>query len=215
MSLEKILLIRHAQSLEDVNPDIHNLADDSSVGLTELGISQATELLVRLKDDTAASKRVKAHVSPSFRAQATWSILRQAFPGLLGTDTEPRIRNLDWGDITAENRAAIEAERYAAGVLNYAFPGGDNTPEYAKAIDGFVHEALRGLSSVSFPECVVVLTHGFALRLIARSILRIGDEEFRPLANPPNCYCSEIRYDAGSESFGLLAPLPVTGRRCR
>jgi broad specificity phosphatase PhoE len=122
---------------------------------------------------------------------------------------------LDWGDITVENRAAIEAERYAVGVLNYAFPGGDNTPDYAEAIDRFVHETFRGRSSAIFPECVVVLTHGFALRLIARSVLRIGDEEFRSLANPPNCYCSEIRYDAGSDSFSLLAPLPITERRRR
>lgn len=212
MSLEKILLIRHAQSLEDVNPSMHNLSDDRMVGLTELGIVQAHGLVKKLRCDPVTQKRADAYVSPSYRAQATWRIVRDAFPRLLHSVTVKCIRNLNWGDITSENKAVIEAERYTAGVLNYAFPGGDYTPDYSDAIQRFVETVLDGSESEDYPECVVVLTHGFALRLLARAILLIGDSEFRYLANPKNCFCAEVLVENGSfggRRFVLMTPLPV------
>ena len=56
-------------------------------------------------------------------------------------------------------------------------------------------------------DCVVIFTHGFALRAIVKHSLGINDEDFRFLQNPPNCYLAKIH--ARSNVFVLDKLLPV------
>ncbi len=209
MTLKSILLIRHAESLEDVDPTIHNIADDSVVGLTEFGKIQATELGLWIVSKIGPSAKLKAVLSPSNRANEIWIGIASYFTNPVEGSVDERIRNLNWGNISLETRTIIEAERYAVGVLHYCFPGGTNTPEYVRAIDVFVGELILGCSEMDFPEHIIVVTHGFALRVIARSLLVIAEDEFRKLRNPPNGYHLELEYVPAQDRFVATEPLLV------
>jgi len=56
------------------------------------------------------------------------------------------------------------------------------------------------------PECVIIFTHGFALRVIAKAFLHMSDEEFRYLSNPPNCYVATVNIT--KSGIVLKEPLP-------
>ncbi len=206
MALRNILLIRHVESLEDVNPSLHNIPHGHVVGLTSRGIEQARGLGIQLAKETGGV-RYRVYLSPSYRAQETWRILAEGLPPPEVTILEPRIRNLNWGTITPETRPSIEAERYRAGVLNYNFPGGDSTPAYVQDVDAFLSEVLQNRRGFEFPEQVWILTHGFALRVIVRRLLSLSDEDFRWLRNPPNGYLLGLQYESLSDTFVSTAPL--------
>lgn len=206
MTLKSILLIRHAESLEDVDPTMHNISDDSVVGLTEFGKIQAKELGQWIMSKVGLSAKLKILLSPSNRAKETWSVIASDFANPIEVDSDERIRNLNWGNITLETRSIIEAERYEIGVLHYCFPGGTNTPEYIRAIDELVEEVILGCLEPDFPEHIIVITHGFALRVIARSLLLIAEDEFRQLRNPPNGYHLELECLAEQGRFVPTEP---------
>src|SRR3989338_4537959 len=206
MALKSILLIRHGESLEDVDATLHTATDDQ-ISLTNNGRIQARNFgetwSVRFtSDDTLA-----VYLSPSLRAREMWDILSKYFPKPLTIEVDERIRNLNWGSTTLENRSQIEAERYQVGVLHYQFPEGDNTPEYVRNIGELVRKVITGRQNESSPEYIVIVTHGFALRIIARHLLHISDVDFRWLRNPPNSYCLEITYNTDKDSFVATTPL--------
>jgi broad specificity phosphatase PhoE len=103
----------------------------------------------------------------------------------------------------------IEAERYAAGVLHYCFSGGTNTPEYVLSINHLVEEIILGRDGCDFPDYLIIVSHGFALRVIVQYLLKITEEEFRRLRNPPNGYHLELQYFPSSGMFLATQPLIV------
>ena len=208
MVLQTILLIRHAQSEEDINPSIHNLVNDHEIKLTPFGIEQTKKLAFYLLQYLNIENKI-IYLSSSKRAQETWNILKSYSTDKNLVYIDKRIRNLNWGNITLETREQIEKERYKIGVLHYKFPGGDNTPNYVSDICNFTKKMLHGCDKLNFPECIIIITHGFALRVIARSILNISDEEFKWLANPSNCYCAKILYFTQESRFVLHKALPT------
>lgn len=206
MALKSLLLIRHTESLEDVDPTLHT-AQDSMIPLTETGITQAKNLGETWSVLFTSQSTVTVYLSPSLRARSVWDILAAYFPPPLTLVVNERIRNLNWGSTSLQNRAQIEAERYETGVLNYQFPHGDNTPEYVRNINEFVEKAVSSRQNESSPEYIIIVTHGFALRIIAQYLLHISDVDFRWLRNPPNGYCLEITYNATEDSFTPTTPL--------
>ncbi len=207
MSIRKVILVRHTESSEDIDPSLHNVADDRSISLTPRGKTQARKLGKTLTNRVSICGSVGVYLSPTRRAIETWNILSRYFPRPDLIEVEPSIRNLDWGNVTLNNRAEIEAERYKAGVLNYQFPGGDNCVEYVTAIDNFVKRITADRNNQQFPECLLIVTHGFALRVILRTLLHLSDQDFRWLRNPPNGYCLELEYDREKDLFVTSTPL--------
>ncbi|MBU1179594.1 phosphoglycerate mutase family protein [Patescibacteria group bacterium] len=207
MTLKKVFVIRHAESEEDVDPTIHNLLQDDEIGLTELGKRQIVGTMPML-GPIINQDNLLVCLSSSKRAADTYDILssganRCAHQVVI----EKRIRNLNWGDITLENRAQIESERYASGVLYYKFPGGDDSAVYVKGICDAMSELLIDCNLPSFPEYVLVITHGFALRVIVKALTNISDQDFRWLANPSNCFIAEIEFI--NEEFVCRTEMPI------
>ena len=208
MALKSIFLIRHVESLEDVDPTLHTVKDkDNGVGITDQGRSQGMNLGETWAVRFTSENSLVVYLSPSFRVRETWDLLSPYFPKPQSIKVDKRIRNLDWGNTTLENRSRIEKERYEAGVLEYQFPGGDNTPEYVGNINQFIEKAIHERKDTDFPEYIVIILHGFALRVIARFLLGISDVDFKWLRNPPNGYCLEITYNAEEDSFTSTTPL--------
>ncbi len=197
--MKKIILIRYAESLEDVDPNMHN-TDDSKIGITIKGRSQSVELAKKLTSELDDCKALKVFHSPSRRVRDTaYFVLSQVGNKKSDMSEIEHIRNLNWGDTNPQNVKVISQQRYDKGVLYFQFPNGDHTPTFVKNIGQFVAEDVL---SEKNNDCVIVFTHGFALRVIAKFILNIDDEKFRYLRNPKNCFSITIRQN----SEGIFVP---------
>lgn len=206
--LKQVFLVRHAQSEEDVHPDVRNSISDRRISITAMGKKQALETARMLSSEISAYHEVKIITSPSNRADQTMSLFCSSFPSInFCTSIESRIRNLNWGNVDEKTIKEVEEERYRVGVLRFQFPQGDYTPDFVHGIECFVEELKEVGMSEKHPECAVIFTHGFALRVIVKAFLAITDEEFRFLANPPNCYVAVLN-SVKPGQFVLKEPLP-------
>ncbi len=196
MSLKKIIVIRHAQSEEDINPNLNGEKKDILISITERGKHQVVRTIERIEKVFSGIDSIRIYLSPSNRVLQTTSILYSKL-GLdnLGVFVDPRIRNLNWGDVTPENIKKIEEERYKVGVLHYQFPNGDYSPTFVRRIGYFVEELLILGKQKRFPKGVIIVTHGFAMRIITKFLLQMSDEDFRWIKNPPNCYIADFQID--------------------
>ena len=201
----RIILIRHAESEEDINPNMHNV-DDSQIGITERGKIQAKNLASNLKESFESFDSVKIFHSPPRRVRDTAHLVLSHLPKkVIDMEEVECIRNLNWGDTTSENVKDVSKQRYDKGVLYFQFPNGDKTPDFVKNIKNFVRKKVLSLENRT--DCVIIFTHGFALRVIAKHILNISDEKFRFLANPKNCFYLNIDLIDGNAKAGT--PLPT------
>lgn len=206
--LRQVFLIRHAESGEDVNPNIRNELSDDQISLTDIGTGQVSAMVERIRPQLVRYSRIKVFVSPSNRAVETLGAFLAHFPDTeFDVVTEARIRNLDWGNTSRENIQEIERQRYEVGVLYFQFPGGDDMPLFVQNIERFVAELRAEGAQADYPGCVIMLMHGFALRIVAKAFLGISDDAFRYLANPANCYVAVL--DISESDVRLREPLPV------
>lgn len=58
------------------------------------------------------------------------------------------------------------------------------------------------------PELLVIVTHGFAMRIIAKALLQMSDADFRWIKNPPNCYIADFGIN-DSGAVKISEPLPT------
>jgi broad specificity phosphatase PhoE len=131
MKSPRIIICRHAESLEDVDNDIYDVLEDLQIPLTERGVQQANEfgsVLVQLLKD---SDYVRFYTSPGVRNVQTLKIVlpKLSDNNNVEVEVDPLIVKQDWGEITSENRDEIEDERYRIGVLRYTFPTGESAPD--------------------------------------------------------------------------------------
>lgn len=205
--LKNILLVRHAQSEEDVNPNIRSHLSDRRISITDTGRQQTLKLIDDLREFIGSYRRVLVYTSPSARAGQTMSLFTRAFPNIVfSMQVEESIRNLNWGSVTEKTIKEVEQERYRIGVLYFQFPDGDHTPTFVRNIERFTSSLLSRGREESHPECVIIFTHGFALRVLAKAFLGMSDNEFRYLRNPPNCYVANLI--AEQTGVRITEPLP-------
>ncbi len=60
----------------------------------------------------------------------------------------------------------------------------------------------------NFLEAVVIVTHGFALRVIAKFLLNMSNDEFRWVRNPMNCHVADFSVDE-SGNISITESLPL------
>jgi len=205
--LKQVILVRHAESEEDVDPTIRSHIVDSRISVTLAGKKQVKALANSLRPLIEPYKEARLIASTTNRAKQTTLLFCKHFPRhKFVIRYEDRIRSLNWGNVDETTIRKVELERYQTGVLYFQFPEGDDTRVFVKAIENFVRQLKKSGKEISHPECVVIFTHGFAMRVIAKSAIGMSDQEFRYLANPPNCYVVSLLFKDGF--FSLEKPLP-------
>lgn len=209
--IEKIFVIRHGESEEDINPEIKGKIKDSEIVLTPKGVKQAQEAAGKIKDELADFEHITFYVSPYKRTQQTAEIIKDTLnDDRIRLVIEPSIRSLNWGDVTPENLKEREQERYKIGVLHYNFPGGDKSPEYVGNIYDFVYKIIKEKHiSNDKKECAIIIGHGFSLRIIVKAFTEMSDEDFKWIKNPPSTFIARIYFDPDNNNFFMREPLPA------
>jgi len=191
-----LVILRHAESLEDIDNTAYEKIADEDMPLSEKGRWQACMAGKAIVQEFRDRQNLRFVLSPSKRVLETAKIIISELPR--GTkwalSTERLIVKQNWGNVTVANRKAIEMERYRVGVLRYRFPGGESGSEMLSRFKTFAENLRQSLASAKVEDLVVIITHGFEMRVILKSLLLWSEEFFESLAHPRNCELKRISF---------------------
>ena len=211
MHKPKIIICRHAESLEDVDKEIYDHISDLEIPLTLNGVRQAGELATILPH-LLTKNNVRFYTSRGIRNQQTLEITLPKLPEVIKVqvEIEPLIVKQDWGMITSLNRPHIEAERYKTGVLRYTFPTGESTSSLIERLTAFKEKAFRIQHD---EDCdIVVFSHGFEFRVLLMIIMGWSEETFESFGNLTNCEYRILTKGANG-TYELDRPLTKHGQQ--
>ena len=187
----RVILLRHGECLGNVDKSAYTRIPDHALPLTPRGVEQATAAGSRITQ-LVDGARLGVFVSPYRRTLHTLE--------LLGVDPawavqEPRLREQDWGNLQdLDEQRRQEEERNYFGHFYYRLSHGESGADVDDRLAAFLTE-LR----IAPPDAdaLLVVTHGLAMRLLARRALRWSVALFEALSNPECCEERVLTLDAG------------------
>jgi broad specificity phosphatase PhoE len=214
MKPERIFIVRHGQSIGNVNKSVYKTIPDYALELTDLGKQQATDVGIRLWEIIEGSS-IQFYVSPFWRTRQTYLGIRKSFSANICKFYEdPRLREQEWGNRVDEDGMSrfdekIEEYRDSYGHFYYRFrDGGESCADVFDRVSDFMSTLFRDFQKKDFPRNVVIVTHGMTMRLFLMRWFHSSVEEFETWGNPLNCgyYLLEREED---EKYILQTPLRV------
>lgn len=185
--MKTIYFIRHGET----TGDIENLyGGDYDDHLTENGQEEARALGEKLEE-----KNIQViFTSPLMRARETAKILNQGYA--VSVKVDPKLKERNWyGELTGVNKdtakeqfpelVALLSDRYNI------LPGGESYDDFMKRIA----EALREICINEEYERIAVVSHGGAMRVLFRDILKQGEIDFG------NCSFAELSFHGNALSL--------------
>ena len=182
----RLILLRHGESVGNIDESAFCRIPDHSMALTELGESQARAAGPRLRTALGPGP-VDVFVSPYRR---TWQTFR-----LLGVDDrvrrireEPRLREQDWGNLQQQaDQLRQRQERDAFGHFFYRLDSGESGADVYDRVTGFLSALTAPSTQRDDPHrTVLLITHGLTLRLACMALMGWTVAQFEALSNPPN-----------------------------
>lgn len=192
MKPRRIFLIRHGESIGNIDKEVYKHTPDYALPLSNMGNVQAEVLGHQLKK-IIGEESVAAYYSPFFRARRTCDLALNAFtiqqlnPNYV--KAEPRIVEQEWcGKLRKDGfMHETEAERDAYGHFLYRFEGGESCADVYYRVSDFFNTLHRDFEKDNFPANCLIFGHGMTNRLIIMKWFHLSIEEFEMLANPKNC----------------------------
>lgn len=192
----RLVLVRHAECLGNVDRSAYTRIPDHALPLTAHGVEQARAAGPRLRG-LLGDGPFGVVVSPYRRTLDTLALsgLSPAW-----TVQEPRLREQDWGNLQDDaGQRTQEAERHAYGHFFYRLAHGESGADVDDRIAALLSE-LPGLVARARPprvDALLLVTHGLTMRLLARRALGWSVALFEALSNPACCEDRVLTGDAG------------------
>ncbi|KAK9762828.1 hypothetical protein K7432_011053, partial [Basidiobolus ranarum] len=186
----KIILIRHGESVANLDKSIHRVVPDHRIRLTKKGVEQAREAGKRVQEEITSSDKIQFYVSPYLRTRQTFKELSTTLTTTeYNVFEEPRLREQDWGNFQAppEIMKKICEEREKYGHFYYRIPNGESGADVYDRMSTFIESLHRAFDKPDFPSVLVLVTHGLLARLFVMRWFRHSVEEFESQDNLRHC----------------------------
>lgn len=217
MKPNKIFLIRHGQSHGNVNRAIHNVVPDWKIPLTDVGHDQAKIAGDLIAKETGRGvdpvlARLGVYLSPYVRTRETWQGIKSnpfLAKNLVFEKEDPRLREQEWGNLRGFDKRGweeIENERDEYGSFFYRFMHGESGADVWDRMSDFLSTLYRDFENPDFPKNILIVTHGYALRVLLMRWFHMTVEEFHCLANPKNAQFYELNLGE-NDKYSLVTPL--------
>ncbi|WP_410583430.1 histidine phosphatase family protein [Amycolatopsis sp. lyj-108] len=180
----RIILLRHAESLGNVDELAYTRIPDHALPLTEAGREQA-KLAGPEIAELLGGQRPAVYVSPYLRTRETLRLLdiRDACERIV---PEPRLREQDWGNLQDPLEQEVQKQRrHEFGHFFYRLPFGESGADVDDRVAAFLSELAA--CGEDHPETVLVVSHGLTIRLLCRRLFGWSVELFESLSNPTTC----------------------------
>ena len=181
----RLILLRHGESIGNVDESAFCRIPDHSMTLTPLGEDQARAAGGALRD-VVGSGPVDVFVSPYRRTWQTFALL--GLEDQTGrVREEPRLREQDWGNLQQQaDQVRQRLERDAFGHFFYRLDSGESGADVYDRVTGFL-TGLTAPDAVNDPDrTVLLITHGLTMRLACMALMGWTVAQFEALSNPPN-----------------------------
>ncbi|CAJ1011796.1 putative Histidine phosphatase superfamily (branch 1) [Leishmania naiffi] len=161
----RLLLVRHGESVANVNQEVYSNTPDWKIPLTARGREQAYDCGKRLRNIIQGEK-LYIYYSPYARTRQTLCEIRRSFDEsqIQGEREDERLREQEMGNYQPLNEMnATWAARHAFGRLYYRFPFGESGADVGDRVSGFFDSLLResiGLTVPNMNECTEQCTRG-------------------------------------------------------
>ncbi|WP_394827754.1 histidine phosphatase family protein [Pendulispora albinea] len=182
----RLILLRHAESLGNVDERAYCRIPDHALPLTPRGEEQAraagTEVLRLLEPGPVA-----VYVSPYLRTRQT--LQRMALGDVVErTVLEPRLREQDWGNLQDEGeQLTLKQQRQAYGHFFFRLPLGESGADVDDRVAAFLSELWISAADPAHPTNVLIVSHGLTIRLLCRRLFGWSIELFESLSNLDTC----------------------------
>lgn len=192
------MIVRHGESEGNCDKSVNCHVPNHKVELTARGHQQAFEAGLRLRDMVRAGEKICFYTSPYMRTRQTLQgIIKGLDDGLAAGETknehviyeEPRMREQDFGNFqgSSEEMRKIWIERAKYGHFFYRIPHGESAADVYDRCSSFNETLWRQFHKDSFPEVLVLVTHGIWARVFLQRWFRWSVEYFENLCNVPHC----------------------------
>ena len=157
-------------------------------------------------------KSVLFYTSPYLRARQTCQDIISGIKDVEGVEyrvsEEARMREQDFGNFqsTPEEMDQIWEQRAHYGHFFYRIPHGESAADVYDRIASFNETLFRKFSQESFPNVLVLVTHGIWARVFLMKWFRWSYEEFESLRNIPHCQYLVMKQQADGK-YCLKTPL--------
>lgn len=191
---KRIFLVRHGQSLGNVDEASYQKTPDWRIPLTPKGKEQAYKCGHRIST-IMKDEPVALYYSPYTRARQTVDGIRTALvekeTRILSEREDARLREQDVSGDLQNKEEMLEAwkARDQFGRLFFRFPGGESGADASDRAASFIESFFRERQISSFPDDVnaVIVTHGLLIRLFIFRWFHLTVEMFEQMKNPDNC----------------------------
>jgi broad specificity phosphatase PhoE len=213
MSKADFFIIRHGESVGNVDPEVYLDTPDHKVPLTQEGIKQARAKREELLNLLHGYKFIYSWVSPYTRTQET---AQHMFPEkelreknlVVNIRQDPRIREQEWGTLNSmSDRDKLVAERKRVGHFFYRFPNGESGADVYDRSSHFLESVFRNHKLEGPKAANVIFTHGLTGRVLAMRLMHTPYEEFEAWDNPRNCQIIKLERRPGGyvldEKYGV------------
>ena len=218
----KVVMVRHGQSMGNINEDLYSTTPDNAMPLTELGWEQARRAGQHLKANVLApSESVHFIVSPYARTVETFHGIVSAwcdpdspeFAAIpnremrlkawygrllelgLTWHEDPRIREQDFGNYQdPELIRKAKKDRHRFGTFYYRFPHGESASDVFDRVSTFLDSLWRSFD-MNRSRNYVLVTHGISIRVLLARYFRYTIHQFNILSNPRNCEMVVLNHD--------------------
>eukprot|EP01062_Namystynia_karyoxenos_P053014 TRINITY_DN42723_c0_g1_i1.p1 TRINITY_DN42723_c0_g1~~TRINITY_DN42723_c0_g1_i1.p1 ORF type:complete len:315 (+),score=86.53 TRINITY_DN42723_c0_g1_i1:68-946(+) len=202
---KRIILVRHGESLGNVDESAYGRVPDWRIPLTAGGVEQAREAGRRVRA-IVGDEPLYVYVSPYERCMQT---LRSMSDGPLGDNRvsgrvreEPRLIEQQFGNFQVEREiSAAKDSRRDFGRFFYRFPDGESGFDVYNRVTSFIGTLWRDWRQEHFrmnDVNVVLVTHGLTIRLFLMRWFQYSVADFEETVNPPNCGVCVMNLRTGS-----------------
>jgi len=215
MKPQRILLVRHGESLGNVDKRVYAKTPDYALPLTPRGRGQ-TKRLGKAIRRLIGKESIHFYVSP-------WRRTRETFMGAIGAlrreqwsaTEDPRLREQEFGHLRDEEaRKALQHEREAYGTFYYRLEDGESGADVYDRCSGLLETVYRDFRKDDFPSNCAFIGHGLTNRILVSRWLHWTPEQFEVIANQHNCevWVLELQPDGHYQMATALRVQPVGHR---
>ncbi len=208
-----ILIIRHGESEGNCDKSVNQHIPNHKVPLTTRGHEQAFNAGVKLQELVKEGEKVCFYTSPYLRTRQTLQGIIKGYDkdhSEFVVHEEPRMREQDFGNFqgTAAEMKRIWLDRAKYGHFFYRIPHGESAADVYDRCSSFNDSLFRQFKKDSFPEVLVLVTHGIWARVFLQRWFRWSVEYFEDLQNVNHCDWMILRSnDENRSHYTLETPL--------
>jgi broad specificity phosphatase PhoE len=190
----RIILLRHAESLGNIDELAYTRTPDHTLPLTPRGEVQARKAGQTVRD--LLTEPAAAYVSPYVRAMRTLALL-DVGDRIVRTVPEPRLREQDWGNLQDPLEQEVQKrKRHEFGHFFYRLSHGESGADVDDRVASFLNELEQRIAKdPRHPDTVLVVSHGLTMRLLCRRLFSWSIDLFESLSNPGHCAHRVLDHD--------------------